>query len=120
MKIIRWFLSKIFLTIEKLFSPKGVQRSPEAQAKVNREVSKLSLYQFAGCPFCVKVRFAMKRLSLPIQTRDAKVSPYREELLREGGQSMVPCLRIEKEGGSVQWMYESSDIIRHLEERFPT
>lgn len=29
----------------------------------------------------------------------------------------MPCLRIEGEKGQMQWMYESSDIVRYLEER---
>jgi glutathione S-transferase len=31
---------------------------------------------------------------------------------------MVPCLRIEKEDGSSEWMYESKDIIAYLDERY--
>jgi len=31
---------------------------------------------------------------------------------------MVPCLRIEKADGAVEWMYESADINRYLERRF--
>jgi len=27
----------------------------------------------------------------------------------------VPCLRIEKEDGQVQWLYESSDVVSHLQ-----
>ncbi|HAI96784.1 MAG TPA: glutaredoxin, partial [Methylococcaceae bacterium] len=34
-----------------------------------------------------------------------------------GGKLKVPCLRIE-EDGKVSWMYESSDIINYLEDRF--
>jgi len=30
----------------------------------------------------------------------------------------VPCLRIDKDDGSVQWMYESNDIIAYLKREF--
>jgi len=35
-------------------------------------------------------------------------------LMQGGGKTQVPCLRIEQADGSVQWMYESDDIIRYL------
>ena len=43
----------------------------------------------------------------------------RQELLQGGGKAVVPCLRI-KNGDSVDWLYESMDIIRYLDERFST
>lgn len=119
MQAIRWFLRIIILTFERLFAPKGVERSLEEQEVIRQQTSRLSLYQFEACPFCVKVRFTLKRLSLPIATRDAKNNPeYKKELLEKGGQYQVPCLRIENESGAVQWLYESSAIIRYLEDRF--
>ncbi len=119
MKIIRWILGRIILLIEVLFSPNGIRRSPEEQVKIDQQTARLTLYQFKACPFCVKVRFTIKRLGLNIETRDAKNNPqYKKELVEQGGQSMVPCLRIEKEDGTAQWMYESADIIRFLTERF--
>lgn len=120
MTLIRWILGKIVLAIETLFSPKGVVRPPEEQKKVDSQTARLKLYQFKACPFCVKVRFAIKRLGLKIETRDAKVNPFKKELIEQGGELMVPCLRIEKEDGSVQWLYESSAIVSFLNERFAT
>ncbi len=41
----------------------------------------------------------MYQLNLPINTLSAaKGSPYRDELLKEGGKIQTPCLRIENEG----------------------
>jgi glutathione S-transferase len=58
----------------------------------------------------------MRRRSLRIETRDAKrQADYRRELQEQGGQLKVPCLRIESDNGDVQWMYESSDIVRYLD-----
>lgn len=119
MKVIRAILRVFILTYEKLFSPKGVKRAPDVQEKIDQDASQLSLYQFEACPFCVKVRFAMKRLSLPIETRDAKNhAPYKQELLEQGGKHKVPCLRVAVEGEPVQWLYHSSTIIEYLEEKF--
>ena len=119
MSIIRKFLGAIILFFDWLFTPKGVKRSEEAQALVNQQSQQLALYQFKACPFCVKVRREMKRLSLPIDIRDAKESAaYRDELLAGGGRLKVPCLRIEKDDGQVSWMYESSDIVSYLQGQF--
>lgn len=117
MKIIRWILGRIILGLNFIFSPRGIKRTQEQQQAVNEAVEKLKLYQFDACPFCVKVRREAKRLSLPLETRDAKVSPWEQELIEQGGKRKVPCLRIEKEDG-VEWMYESNDIITYLQQRF--
>ncbi|OAN18079.1 glutaredoxin [Photobacterium jeanii] len=118
MKVIRWVLGRIILVINAVFSPKGLQRDADKQQEVDSQVEKLKLYQFEACPFCVKVRRSAKRLNLPLETRDAKVSPWEQELIEQGGKRKVPCLRIENDQGEVQWMYESNDIIAYLEQRF--
>lgn len=117
-KAVRWILGKLILFLDWLFTPRSLQRNPEEQKQIEQQAQALKLYQYEACPFCVKVRRAMKRLNLPIETRDAKRQPnWRDELAREGGAVKVPCLRID-EGGKTQWMYESSDIVKYLEQRF--
>lgn len=119
MFIIRWFVGALILFFEKVLSPKSIQRDEDSQAKINEETAKLTLYQFKACPFCVKVRMAMKRQGLNIETRDAKRSDEaRGELLVGGGKLKVPCLKIEDDQGKESWMYESSDIIAYLDGRF--
>ncbi len=119
MTLVRWILGRIILLVDFLFSPKGVKRDAQSQNELDRETAKLSLYQYAACPFCVKVRWSMKRNSLNIETKDAKRNPqYAKELVTGGGNLKVPCLRIEENDGSETWMYESSDIIDYLEQRF--
>lgn len=119
MQFIRWFFGKVILLVNALFSPKGVKRSSEAQALVDNQAQNLSLYQFEACPFCVKVRRAMKRQSINVVLRDAKNNPtHRKELEQGGGKIKVPCLRIE-ENGQTRWMYESNDIVAYLEKTFP-
>jgi len=100
-------------------TPEPVTRSAEDQQKVDAQTAKLSLYHFDACPFCQRVRSHMDQLNLNIELRDKRVHPkYVDELLAGGGSQQVPALRIEQEDGSVQWMYESSDIMAYLSERF--
>ena len=99
------------------FSPKSPKRTSTEQAKVDEQTKGLSLYQLPSCPFCVKVRRTMKREGLNIELRNInQENDYREELIREGGKRSVPCLRIEKTDGEVQWLYESSDIVTYLQQ----
>jgi len=117
MKIIRWLLGRLILTLSFIFSPKQLKRTVELQQQVDQETQHLQLYQFQACPFCVIVRRAIHRNSLNITLIDAKKSENKKILAEQGGKIQVPCLRIE-EKGKVTWMYESSDIIKYLETRF--
>lgn len=119
MAIIRLILGRLILFANWLFTPRGVKRTPELQDGINQQTASLQLYQYEACPFCVKVRRAMKRQSLNIATRDVKRSEAaRTELLAGGGKLKVPCLRIQDGEQGQQWLYESKDIINYLETRF--
>jgi glutaredoxin len=119
MAIIRLILGKLILFLNWAFPPRSIKRNPQLQASIDQQTASLKLYQYEACPFCVKVRRAMKRNSLTIETRDVKRSKIaKEELLAGGGDLMVPCLRIEDGQGQFQWMYESKEIIRYLDSRF--
>jgi len=119
MVVIRWILGRIILLLDFIFTPRGVKRSAEQQTLVDEQTVLLSLYQFSACPFCVKVRRQMKRLSLNIEYRDAKNNTeFKTQLTELGGRHKVPCLRIETENGDVQWLYESSDINTYLIDTF--
>ncbi|MCU6435616.1 glutathione S-transferase N-terminal domain-containing protein [Undibacterium sp. Jales W-56] len=118
-RFIRTILGPFLLLEEYLMRPKGVERNPAAQRDVDAACAKLALYQFNTCPFCIKVRQAMRRLSLNIELLDAQGSKeHRDTLLAQGGSPKVPCLRITREDGSVQWLYESRDIMAYLDQRF--
>ena len=117
MSLIRWPIGRLILLGNFVFSPTSPKRSSEDQAKFDDITKNLSLYQLPSCPFCVKVRRTMKREGLNIELRNInQKNDYREELIREGGKRTVPCLRIEKADGQVQWLYESSDVIAHLQQ----
>jgi len=116
-KGVREGLGRLIILIDFIFSPKKQKRTESDQERINEEVKSIKLYQFYACPFCIKTRRTIKRLNLPIETRNAQSGQYREELLAGGGEVKVPCLKIESDEG-VQWMYESADIIQYLEKRF--
>ncbi|RUO78129.1 glutaredoxin family protein [Idiomarina seosinensis] len=118
-RFLRLVLTPFMLVGEKLSTPKGIERTSQQQEEVDKECEKLALYQFKTCPFCIKVRKQMARLSLPIEVRDAQNNQQRRtELEQGGGRIKVPCLRIEKDDGSSEWMYESDDINQYLQQRF--
>lgn len=118
-KIIRLIIGPIILFIDWVTTPKGIKRPEDEQQKIDQQVSKLILYQFKTCPFCIKVKRNNKRLALKIETRDAQHNPtHREELLQGGGQIKVPCLKIIDDKGNDSWLYESNNILHYLQERF--
>ena len=118
-KTAQYIIGPIILLWDMLTAPRGMVRSPEAQQQVDTSSRNLVLYQFKMCPFCIKAKRAIKRLSLNIETRDAlRQESSREELLAGGGEVKVPCLRITDDTGKTTWMYESSDIVAYLQARF--
>ena len=116
MHIIHTFLGSLILFFDWLFTPKGVKRDTDEQESIDSKTASLTLYQYKACPFCVKVRWAMKRNSLNITTHDAKrCQTSRIELIEGGGKLKVPCLRVEGDEGNVSWLYDSKEIISFLE-----
>ncbi len=118
-KTLRLVLGPVMLLKERVTQPKGVQREAAAQAAVDLQCQSLALYQFSTCPFCIKVRQEMCRLSLPIDKRDAQHNAAnREELLQSSGATKVPCLKISEANGQTRWLQDSNAIVAYLRERF--
>ncbi len=70
----------------------------------------LTLYHFAGCPYCARVLDFIKKEKLSIPLKDTHQDPKnKDELMKIGGKSQVPCLVIDG-----QALYESLDIIEWL------
>ncbi|MDI6746918.1 MAG: glutathione S-transferase N-terminal domain-containing protein [Rhodocyclaceae bacterium] len=116
---LRVVIGPFMLLWEFVTRPKGVVRPPALQQQVDQACRDLVLYQFRTCPFCIKVRQEMRRLSLDIESRDAQEDPQnRVALLQGGGQVMVPCLKITDASGASEWLYESGKIIDYLRGRF--
>ena len=116
---LRTVLGPVMLLKEKLTQPKGLSRPPAAQQKVDQQCQSLALYQYQTCPFCIKVRQEISRLSLDIKRINAQPEGAdRQALLKGGGQTKVPCLKITDKAGKTQWLYDSEKIIAYLRGRF--
>jgi len=118
LKLLREGLGRLVILISFFIPVKKTRRSAEDQKCIDQATSSMSLYQFHACPFCLKTRRALKRLGLNIELRNAQKNPGRAELKAGGGQIKVPCLRIDNADGTSSWMYESSEIIQFLEQKF--
>ena len=118
-KTLRTVLGPVMLLKENLTRPRGVVRVQAAQDAVNQQCKSLALYQFKTCPFCIKVRQEMSRLSLDIERIDAQhEGANRQALLNGGGKAKVPCLKITDKAGKTEWLYDSEKIIAYLRGRF--
>jgi glutaredoxin len=118
-KLVRAIAGPVLLLWEWIAAPKGIERTAAEQQRVNEATRNLAIYQFRTCPFCIKTRQALRRLSLTIELRDAQKNlQHRQDLLEGGGKIKVPCLKITDENGQVTWLYESDKIVSWLNERF--
>lgn len=117
MKVVRWVLGQLILLLNFIFTPRSKKRAPEQQAQAEAQLQGLALYQYKACPFCVKVRRALKRQGVSVPLMDAKAdAAAREALMQGGGKLKVPCLHIQDEAGE-RWLYESNDIIAFIDQR---
>ncbi len=67
----------------------------------------LVLYYMPTCPFCQKVISYMKKNDIEVPMKDTMSNQsFRQELLKIGGKTQVPCLVIDGKA-----LYESDDII---------
>ena len=118
-KTLRVILGPVMLLKEALTRPKGIVRPNAVQQQADLQCRKLVLYQYKTCPFCIKVRQEISRLSLDIKRIDAQADGTdRQALLKGGGQAKVPCLKITDDTGNSQWLYDSEKIVAFLRGRF--
>lgn len=118
-KTLRVILGPLMLLWELLTRPKGITRQLALQKAIDEQCGGIVLYQYKTCPFCIKVRQELRRLSLKIDHLDAQQEgKNRTELVQGGGQAKVPCLKITDQAGNSQWLYESGEIISYLRGRF--
>ena len=83
------------------------------------------LFQTYTCPFCGMVSRFLDTKGIDIPRRDIARDPdARAELVQGGGRPTVPCLKITvsaaestSQAQEVQWMYESMDIMRYLNDK---
>ena len=74
----------------------------------------LALYYSKYCFFCQKVLMFIRGKDRDLELRSTSDKSNAQALMQGGGKTQVPCLRIELADGSVEWMYESNDIIEYL------
>ncbi len=118
-RTLRLVLTPFLLLGYWLTRPKGIVRPPAEQQAVDARTQNLALYHFPTCPFCLKTRRTMKRLSLNIELRDAQHDEaHRAALIAGGGKPQVPCLLITDAGGKQTWLYESDAINAWLNREF--
>lgn len=78
-------------------------------------ITNLALYHYQSCPYCAITRSAIDKKGLTVEHRDIQRSrEHRNTLTHQGGKPQVPCLRIERENGNVEWLYESADIMQFI------
>jgi glutaredoxin len=118
-KTLRAIIGPILLLMNWITQPRGIVRPAAAQQAIDARTQHLALYHFPTCPFCLKVRRTIRRLSLKIDLRNAQHDPvHRQALLHGGGKIQTPCLLITDATGATTWMYESADILAYLEQTF--
>ncbi|KAA0445363.1 MAG: glutaredoxin [Candidatus Thioglobus sp.] len=119
LKAFRNGLGAIIAFVSWIIPVNKIKRSAKEQKKVDAQTVNIEMYQFFGCPFCIKARRAIRRLDLKIITQDAqnRQGAARAELIKANGKPQVPCLKI-IENGKVEWMLETAEIIAYLEKRF--
>ena len=77
-------------------------------------MANLTLYYQSGCPYCMLVFKYMRENGISIPLRNIYEHPrIREELIKIGGKTQVPCLVIDGKA-----LYESLDIIDWLTTNF--
>ena len=116
LKWIRAVLRVLILSYDRIFVPKVlIKRSPTEQMNLNSKLQDWCLYQLEACPFCVKVRRQMKRLSIEIPLKNVNRDALaQQELMEHGKIDQVPCLKYRDETGEFHWLYESSEINQFL------
>ena len=63
----------------------------------------------------VKSFLSTHGIEIPMRNTVMDISAYKA-LVTGGGRATVPCLRIERDDGQVEWLYESLDIMRFIDD----
>jgi glutaredoxin len=118
-RTLRAILGPVLLLGNWLTRPKGVVRPAAEQQAVDARTRALALYHFPTCPFCLKTRRTLRRLSLDIELRNAQHdNAHRAALIAGGGKPQVPCLLIAAADGETSWLYDSDAINAYLTREF--
>ena len=81
-------------------------------------VETYQLFKTDLCGFCHRVRRFLEQNGVDVPMRDLNQDREAlQELYTATGRTTVPCLRIQRDG-DVEWMFESTDIIRYLAHKY--
>ncbi|MHB1143333.1 MAG: glutaredoxin family protein [Thiobacillus sp.] len=118
-RTLRLILTPFLLLGDRLTQPKGIVRPAAEQQAVDARTRALALYHFPTCPFCLKTRRTLRRLSLDVELRNAQHDDaHRAALIAGGGKPQVPCLLIADADSRQTWLYESDAIAAYLNREF--
>lgn len=79
----------------------------------------LAVYISRFCGYCYRVLSAVQRLDAEVEVRDVTLHPeLRQDIIAATGRRTVPVLKIEHGDGREEWMFESREIVRYLEQHF--
>ncbi len=73
----------------------------------------ITLYVKTGCPHCAKVLTVLNAYQIPFEEKNVSEQAVVDELISLGGKKQTPFLL---DGDTM--MYESTDIIAYLEEKY--
>lgn len=78
-------------------------------------MKKHALFYNQYCYFCQKVLSHLNTAKHDIELRSISEEDNFLELLKGGGRTQVPCLKIvEADQAAATWMYESDDILSYI------
>lgn len=117
MNLTRHIKGKTLGLVDRFLPVKPIERPAEEQTLLNRESRRMHLYYSRQCPSSISVKRYLERAGLhPVTKEVERADAYRNELVKGGGESRVPCLRICTRSGD-RWIYSPEAIINYLEKR---
>jgi hypothetical protein len=118
MNVSRQLKGLAFEWVDKVVPVRPVERSAHEQLRLDRASRRMHLYFSPCCADSISVKRHCHKLGLRVVEKDVvRVNAYRNELVNGGGDSRIPCLRIEKEG-KTDWVYSLESILGYLNQRY--
>ncbi len=117
MNLMRMMKAQVLNVVDRTVPVKPLQRSQEEQVLLNRESRRMHLYISHNCPASIELKRHCQRIGLNVVEKDVeRVNCYRNELVKGGGHSMVPCLMVDDNQGR-NWVYSPESIYSFLDDR---
>jgi len=117
MNLKRHIKGKTLNLVDRLIPAKPIERPADEQVLLDRESRRMHFYYSRQCPSSISLKRYVERAGLhPVTKEVERADAYRNELVKGGGESRVPCLRICTHSGD-RWIYTPEAIIEYLEQR---